>query len=299
MIAPTELDERAIDVAIESLGIEFLRELRAIAWFCDSSADGKMALVPSSQRHWYEPGGMMEPLASTGCVRLLGPSYCATVRQHRPSIRVEQFGRRVLVRARAMRLPIEIDDDQPCALPSSEAGWRDMESAREGFDQSFVTRETAALTGEADSTQTEDNSQSSAPSPDEGSGDAITSSVGDTAANLSDAGKDGVDEGAGDIEAREEPSASSAPDLSDEDRAWLLSVAKQLWAATGVGEQDLVSGVAGDLRKSAPETISGGARAKALSIVKQCKLVCYGEQDAADTLELIAGIVGVETKDIV
>jgi len=126
MTAPTELDERAIDVAIESLGIEFLRELRAIAWFCDSSADGKMALVPSARRHWYEPGGMMEPLASTGCVRLLGPSYCATVRQHRPSIRVEQFGRRVLVRARAMRLPIEIDDDQPCALPASEAGWREI-----------------------------------------------------------------------------------------------------------------------------------------------------------------------------
>lgn len=132
MTAPTELDERAIDVAIESLGIEFLRELRAIAWFCDCGADGKMALVPSDRRHWYEPGGKMEPLASTGCVRLLGPSYCATVRQHRPSIRVEQFGRRVLVRARAMRLPIEIDDDQPCALPASEAGWPERE---EGVDE--------------------------------------------------------------------------------------------------------------------------------------------------------------------
>jgi hypothetical protein len=58
--------------------------------------------------------------------------------------------------------------------------------AREGFDQSFVTRETAALTGEADSTQTEDNSQSSDTSTDEGSVDAATSGVGDPAATNSE-----------------------------------------------------------------------------------------------------------------
>lgn len=144
----------------------------------------------------------------------------------------------------------------------------------------------------------QDHRSSDTPSPsDEAAADQQPPAQ-SVAADLSDAGN-GVDEGAGDIGAADGQSASSAPDLSDEDRDWLLSVAKQLWAATGVGEQDLVSGVAGDLRNSAPETISGGARAKALSIVKQCKLVCYGEQDAADTLELIAGIVGVETKDIV
>lgn len=100
----------APDDAMGKLGIDLLRELRAIAWFCDGCPDGKMALVPSDRRHWYEPGGKMEALVSTGCVRLLKPSYCATVRQHRPSLRVEQFGRQVLVRVRALRLPIEIDD---------------------------------------------------------------------------------------------------------------------------------------------------------------------------------------------
>ncbi|MGB3898145.1 MAG: AAA family ATPase [Mesorhizobium sp.] len=201
----------------------------------------------------------------------------------------------------ADQLKADINEAGGGSLRDSLAQARAQEGAdtREGFDQSFVTRETAALTGEADSTQTEDNSQSSDTSTDEGSADVTPSSVGDPAADNSDAGNDGVDEGAGDIGAADGQSASSAPDLSDEDRAWLLSVAKQLWAATGVGEQDLVSGVAGDLRNGAPETISGAARAKAVSIVKQCKLVCYGEQDAADTLELIAGIVGVETKDIV
>lgn len=46
----------------------------------------------------------------------------------------------------------------------------------EGFDQSFVTRETAALTGEADSSHTEDNSQSSVASPDDGSSGGDTAS---------------------------------------------------------------------------------------------------------------------------
>ncbi|MFC3208090.1 recombinase RecT [Aquamicrobium soli] len=194
--------------------------------------------------------------------------------------------------------PTNAKDVTPSVMSRLQAR-QEAPQAREGFDQSFVTRETAALTGEADSTQTEDNSQSSATSTDEGSADASTSSVGDPAADNSDAGNDGVDEGAGDIGAADGQSASSAPDLSDEDRAWLLSVAKQLWAATGVGEQDLVSGVAGDLRNSAPLTTSQAARDKAGSVLKQCKLVCYGEQDAADTLELIAGIVGVETREIV
>ncbi len=98
------------EAAIETLGNDLLRELHAIAWFCDGSSDGKMALIPSDRRHLYGPGGIMEALVSTGCVRLLKPSYCATVRRHRPSIRIEQFGRQVLVRARAMRLPIGIED---------------------------------------------------------------------------------------------------------------------------------------------------------------------------------------------
>lgn len=99
-----------IEAAIEKLGIDLLRELRALAWFCDGDPQGKYALVPSDRRHWYEMGGKMETLVSTGCIRLLKPSYCETVRQYRPALRIEQFGRRVLARARALRLPIELDD---------------------------------------------------------------------------------------------------------------------------------------------------------------------------------------------
>jgi hypothetical protein len=142
------------------------------------------------------------------------------------------------------------------------------------------------------------NPQSSEAAPhsatDEGSGEASPSP-----SPAADPSASQGDEEAGGIEAADDQSAPSASGSAGDDREWLLTVAKQLWAATGIGEQDLVAGVAADLRNSAPEAISQAARAKALSIVKQCKLVCFGEQDAADTLEIIAGIAGVETKDIV
>lgn len=68
----------------------------------------------------------------------------------------------------ADQLKADINEAGGGSLRDSLAQARAQEGAdtREGFDQSFVTRETAALTGEADSTQTEDNSQSSdTPSP--------------------------------------------------------------------------------------------------------------------------------------
>ncbi|MEQ1938591.1 recombinase RecT [Mesorhizobium sp. CN5-321] len=197
----------------------------------------------------------------------------------------------------------DVSPEQPSVMQRLQAR-QEAPQTREGFDQSFVTRETAALTGEAASTQTEDNSQSSDnPSPsDEGSDGAM--SPGHTVAATNSEPADAADTEE-DAQASETSKAdhggqsASSSELSPDDREWLLSVAKQLWAATGIGEQELVAGIANDLRNKAPEAISQVARAKALSIVKQCKLVCFGEQEAADTLELIAGIVGVETKDIV
>lgn len=94
----------------------------------------------------------------------------------------------------------------------------DGSQAREGFDQSFVTRETAALTGEPSSDQTEDNSQSSGPSTDDGSENVTQSGVGDPAA---DSSASQGDEEAGDIEAGHGDAASSASDLSDEQRTKL------------------------------------------------------------------------------
>jgi hypothetical protein len=67
---------------------------------------------------------------------------------------------------------------------------------REGFDQSFVTRETAALTGEADSGQTEDNSQSSdTPPPSDDGSDGAMSPGRTVAADLSPDDESGTEEG--------------------------------------------------------------------------------------------------------
>jgi hypothetical protein len=140
-----------------------------------------------------------------------------------------------------------------------------------------------------------DDQSSDNPSPSDENGSDGAMSPGHTvAADLSPDDESGKEEGGNTGQVTTEQAAPSS-DLSSEDREWLLSVAKQLWAATGVGEQELVAGIANDLRNTAPAAISQTARAKALSIVKQCKLVCFGEQEAADTLEIVAGIAGVET----
>lgn len=69
----------------------------------------------------------------------------------------------------------DVSPEQPSVMTRLQQR-QEAPQAREGFDQSFVTRETAALTGEADSGQIEDNSQSSdTPSPsDEGSDGAMS-----------------------------------------------------------------------------------------------------------------------------
>lgn len=93
--------------------------------------------------------------------------------------------------------------------------------------------------------------------------------------------------------------AASSSELSAEDRDWLKQTASMLWAATGVGEQDVLKNQMAGIRDNlTPAGISQAARAKANSINAKCKLVCFGEASAADTLALIAGIAGCEAKDI-
>ncbi len=106
--------------------------------------------------------------------------------------------------------------------------------------------------------------------------------------------------GAGGTQAREEPVAPSAPATpTDADRDWLLSAARQVWAGTGKGEQDLVVSISADLKKTVPAEIGKLTRDRFNSIVKHCKSVCFGETAAGEALEIIAGIVGVEPKEIV
>lgn len=134
------------------------------------------------------------------------------------------------------------------------------------------------------------------PSDEQGSGDqAPTDAAADPSASQGDESE------AGSREAADGQSAASAShDLSEEDRKWLTTTARMLWAATGQGEQDLLKATFDGIRENkTPEAISRAARDKGNSIFKQCKLVCFGEADSSDTLELIAGIAGVEPEELV
>lgn len=175
---------------------------------------------------------------------------------------------------------------------------------REGFDQSFVTRETAALTGEADSNQTEANSQSSdTPSPsDEGS--VETSPTPSPAADYSEPADAADQEEDAQASETSKPadgqSVASSSDLSDEDRAWLKVIAKMLWAATGVGDQDILSRqFAGAREHQTPDTISKAARDRGNAIYQKLKMVCFGEKDSAEALTEIAMSACCDPKEIV
>lgn len=194
----------------------------------------------------------------------------------------------------------DVSPEQPSVMQRLQAR-QEAPQAREGFDQSFVARETAALTGEADSPQTEDNSQSSdtpSPSDDEGSDGAM--SPGHTvAADLSDAGN-GVDEGeAEQSEAEDSPAASTAsPALSYEDRAWLIKAVKMLVpCAMPGGDIGVVQAqYSGLIKSETPATISELAIAKAVAICKRLVAVC--EQSEELDRDLIAGLAGCDVSEV-
>lgn len=135
------------------------------------------------------------------------------------------------------------------------------------------------------------------PASDEGSDDAPSPKPSVVAADPSLSPESGPTDGG--IEAPVEPDALPSVIPSDEDRAWLKLVAKMLWAATGVGEQDVLKRQMAGIRENhTPANINDTARAKANSINAKCKLVCFGEASAVDVLPLIAGIAGCDLKDI-
>lgn len=201
----------------------------------------------------------------------------------------------------------DVSPEQPSVMQRLQAR-QEAPQTREGFDQSFVTRETAALTGEADSTQTEDNSQSSdTPSPsDEGSGgEAMSPGQGTVAADHSEpADAADQEEDAQETSETSKPadgqSVASSSDLSNEDRAWLKVIAKMLWAATGVGDQDILSRqFAGAREHQTPDTISKAARDRGNAIYQKLKMVCFGEKDSAEALTEIAMSACCDPKEIV
>lgn len=164
----------------------------------------------------------------------------------------------------------------------------------EGFDRDFVARETATLAGGAAINEHEP-SEASPQANDAGSG--IDASPDDPAADNSETTVGVAEAG---TEARAEPDAPASIDLNAADLAWLKTISKMLWAATGVGEQDLLKATFEGARKDfTPPEIGAAARERGMAIFKRCKAVCFGEADAAVVLVEIAAIAGCETREVV
>lgn len=134
-------------------------------------------------------------------------------RRHCPEVILGVYDREEVEQFRGSENARDVTPSLSDRLKLAKIEQHDANQAREGFDASHVARETAALTGEADSEQETTDQEPSEAAPhsatDEGSGVEYPR---DPAADDSVAQESGEAE-AGDIEAREEPDASSASGL--------------------------------------------------------------------------------------
>lgn len=94
------------DATIHLLGLTFLQELEAIAGCCDSTPDGRMGLYAPNMRRAYQQGGDSYPLVAAKCISV-GNSRVALHRRRMPYVKMEQTGRRILRRARALGIDLE------------------------------------------------------------------------------------------------------------------------------------------------------------------------------------------------
>lgn len=162
--------------------------------------------------------------------------------------------------------------------------------AREGFDPAHIASETAALTGEPDSGQSEDISQSSGPSADDGSdGEAL--STGQTVAADPSHGDEGAQAG-------QDGEPASSSEQNGEERAWLIKAAKMLiGAAAPGGDPDIVRRqYAALIKNETPASISQDAIAKANAIGKRMVAVCESTEEL--DLDLIAGLARCDVAEL-
>ena len=98
------------------------------------------------------------------------------------------------------------------------------------------------------------------------------------------------------------PPETSASPLSDAECAWLVVVARMLWACTPEKPTEATLEVLNNQRVAAgherPEQLSEPARLKAGSIYFRCKETVEGKHARGDTLRYIAGIAGCDVSEI-
>ncbi len=165
----------------------------------------------------------------------------------------------------------------------------------EGFDAAHVTRETAALTGEPASGQTEPEQEPSSVDigDDAGSGGVSSSAA---AADPSDT-EDGVEAEAGAIEAQEEPDASSASEPIS-DQQFLIRVYETMQDCVGPSVEDFNQAfkIFADELASASDEV----KRKAENIRASLEFCC-GEKPMRTKLQArsyLAGIIGVDEKEL-
>lgn len=124
---------------------------------------------------------------------------------------------------------------------------------------------------------------------------------------IADIGKDKQDPGsaplepepeAGAIEAREEPVAAPASELSEADVRWLVPTARQMWAFAFTGEPARVKAVAKSIIEDTPADIGKLAREKAGSIRVHCLAVAADLHLANTNRRLVAGIAGISEAEL-
>lgn len=92
-----------VDKAAREMPVDMLRELDAIARYCDCMEDGKNGQIPGDRIRNYQPGGEFGHLSAGGFIKASPRSFVALHQKHMPAVTMLPFGRAVLRRAAVLR----------------------------------------------------------------------------------------------------------------------------------------------------------------------------------------------------
>ncbi|MBN7763833.1 hypothetical protein JYP52_22090 [Nitratireductor aquibiodomus] len=204
-------------------------------------------------------------------------------RRHTPEVILGVYDRD---EADQFRGPDNAKDVTPPSLMSRLQAQKpsgDMQEAREGFDMANVTRETEGL-----SSGQEINHEHSSPAESPSGGNGSASAPPSPGAGAADSSPATADEaGSQDMGESESEPASVDPD-------WLKTFAKAIIGAIGEEQQVVLNQAEGMKRDDLPEDI----RARARSITKHALSCCRNEIELSDCIDMIAGVAGVDEKEL-
>ncbi|MBN7763533.1 recombinase RecT [Nitratireductor aquibiodomus] len=175
------------------------------------------------------------------------------------------------------------DEPRQSLADRLSAARQEPQEAREGFDMANVTRETEGLSS-GQEIHHEHSSPAESPTGD-GSGALVATNSDRSAAENSPATAD--EAGSQDMGESESEPTSVDPD-------WLKTFAKAIIGAIGEEQQVVLNQAEGMKRDDLPEDI----RARARSITKHALSCCRNEIELSDCIDMIAGVAGVDEKEL-